>query len=98
MLRCRPPSRFNHASLRSIAIAVSGWPQAVETFTFDRYEDMLRRQALTLSLYPVVEVTEVLSAGTGATDYSFDPVSGRLWMAHGYCWVDTVEVSYSRRL
>jgi Phage gp6-like head-tail connector protein len=72
-----------------------GLAQAVETFTFDRYEDMLRRQALTLSLYPVVEVTEVLSAGTGATDYSFDPVSGRLWMANGYCWVDTVSVSYS---
>jgi hypothetical protein len=72
-----------------------GLATAVETFTFDRYEDMLRRQALTLSLYPVVEVTEVLSAGTGATDYSFDPVSGRLWMAHGFCWVDTVTVSYS---
>ena len=72
-----------------------GLAEVVETFTFDRYEDMLQRQALTLSLYPVVEVTEVLSAGTGATDYSFDPVSGRLWMANGYCWVDTVTVSYS---
>jgi hypothetical protein len=72
-----------------------GLAEVVETFTFDHYEDMLRRQALTLSLYPVVEVTEVLSAGTGATDYSFDPVSGRLWMANGYCWVDTVTVSYS---
>jgi hypothetical protein len=72
-----------------------GLAEAVETFTFDRYEDMLRRQALTLSLYPVVEVTEVLSAGAGATDYSFDPASGRLWMSNGYCWVDTVTVSYS---
>jgi hypothetical protein len=72
-----------------------GLAEAVETFTFDRYEDMLQRQALTLSLYPVVEVTEVLSAGTGATDYSFDPASGRLWMSNGYCWVDTVTISYS---
>jgi len=72
-----------------------GLAEVVETFTFDRYEDMLQRQALTLSLYPVVEVTEVLSAGTGATDYSFDPASGRLWMTTGYCWVDTVTVSYS---
>jgi hypothetical protein len=72
-----------------------GLAQAVETFTFNRYEDMLQRQALTLSLYPVVEVTEVLSAGTGATDYSFDPASGRLWMSTGYCWIDTVTVSYS---
>src|SRR4029077_14752791 len=72
-----------------------GLAQAIETFTFDRYEDMLRRQALTLSLYPVVEVTEVLSAGLTGTDYSFDPDSGRLWMSKGYCWVDTVTVSYS---
>jgi hypothetical protein len=72
-----------------------GLAEVVETFTFDRYEDMLRRQALLLSLYPVVEVTEVLSAGTGTTDYSFDPASGRLWMNNGYCWVDTVTVSYS---
>jgi len=72
-----------------------GLAQAVETFTFDRYEDMRRRQALTLSLYPVVEVTEVLSSGLAGTDYNFDPASGRLWMANGFCWVDTVEVSYS---
>jgi hypothetical protein len=72
-----------------------GLAQAVETFTFDRYEDMLRRQALTLSLYPVVEVTEVLGSGVAGTDYSFDPASGRLWMSHGFCWVGTVTVSYS---
>lgn len=72
-----------------------GLAQAVETFTFDRYEDMLRRQALTLSLYPVVEVTEVLSAGLTGDPYSFDPASGRLWMTTGFCWVDTVAVSYS---
>ena len=70
-----------------------GLAEVVETFTFDRYEDMLQRQALTLSLYPVVEVTEV--AGMAGTDYSFDPTSGRLWMSTGYCWVDTVTVSYS---
>jgi len=70
-----------------------GLAEVVETFTFDRYEDMLQRQALTLSLYPVVEVTEV--AGMAGTDYSVDPTSGRLWMSTGYCWVDTVTVSYS---
>ncbi len=76
-----------------------GLAQAVETFTFDRYEDMLQRQALTLSLYPVVEVTEVLN-GSGATDYSFDSASGRLWCGRLFlpasiCWGDTVTVSYS---
>lgn len=72
-----------------------GLADAVETFTFDRYENMLARQALTLALYPVVEVTEVLSAGLTGTDYSFDPASGRLWMTNGFCWVDTVAVTYS---
>jgi hypothetical protein len=72
-----------------------GLAQALETFTYDRHENMLARQALTLSLYPVVEVTEVLSAGLAGTDHSFDPASGRLWMTSGFCWVDTVTVTYS---
>ena len=72
-----------------------GLAEALETFTYDRYENMLQRQALTLSLYPVVEVTEVLTAGTTGVDYDFDPASGRLWTTTGYCWMDTVAVSYS---
>jgi Phage gp6-like head-tail connector protein len=72
-----------------------GLAEALETFTYDRYENILARQAVTLSLYPVVEVTEVLSAGLTGTDHSFDPASGRLWVTSGLCWVDTVAVSYS---
>jgi len=72
-----------------------GLAEALETFRYDRYENMLQRQALTLSLYPVVEVTEVLTAGTTGVDYDFDPGSGRLWTTTGYCWMDTVAVSYS---
>jgi hypothetical protein len=57
-----------------------GLAEAVETFTFDHFEAVLARQALTLSLYPVIEVTDVsVSNGAGAPDYHFDPVSGRLW-------------------
>jgi len=35
-----------------------GLAEALETFTFDRYEVLPVRQALTLSLYPVVEISE----------------------------------------
>jgi hypothetical protein len=65
-----------------------GLAEALETFTFDRNETMLPRQALTLSLYPVVEVVEVSTAGATAADYEFDPESGRLWT--GGCWAETV--------
>jgi hypothetical protein len=65
-----------------------GLAEALETFTFDRYENMPARQALTLSLYPVVEVVEVSAAGATAADYDFDPASGRLWMDG--CWADIV--------
>jgi Phage gp6-like head-tail connector protein len=67
--------------------------EAIETFTFDRNETMLPRQALTLSLYPVVEVAEISTAGATSADYDFDPASGRLWTA-GY-WADEVAVVYS---
>ena len=67
--------------------------EAIETFTFDRNETMLPRQALTLSLYPVVEVAEVSTAGATSQDFDFDPASGRLWTA-GY-WADEVAVTYS---
>ena len=62
-----PPARFAFA-------------QAVETFTFDPYENLRMREALTLSLYPVTDVTAVTVAGTATTDYHFDPSSGRLWL------------------
>ena len=65
-----------------------GLAEALETFTFDRNEVMLERQALTLSLYPVVEIIEVSTAGATADDIEFDPASGRLWT--GGCWDETV--------
>jgi len=65
-----------------------GLAEALETFTFDRNENMLERQALTLSLYPIVEIIEVSTAGATAADIDFDPASGRLWT--GGCWADTV--------
>ena len=65
-----------------------GRAEALETFTFDRDEIMLERQALWLSLYPVAEIIEVSTAGATAADIDFDPVSGRLWT--GGCWAETV--------
>ena len=65
-----------------------GLAEALETFTFDRNENLLPRQALTLSLYPVVEIAEVSAAGATAADYDFDPDSGRLWTSG--CWAETV--------
>jgi hypothetical protein len=70
-----------------------GLAQALETFTFDRNEIMPTRQALTLSLYPVVDVIELSTAGATSGDYDFDPASGRLWTT-GY-WQDTVAVIYT---
>jgi Phage gp6-like head-tail connector protein len=67
--------------------------EALETFTLDRGEDMLSRQAVTLSLYPVAEVFEVSSLGATWGDYDFDPASGRLWT--GGTWGDTIAVTYS---
>jgi Phage gp6-like head-tail connector protein len=66
--------------------------EALETFTFDRNESLLTRQALTLSLYPVASVVEVSTAGATAAEYDFDPASGRLWSD---CWADTISVIYS---
>jgi hypothetical protein len=70
-----------------------GFAQALETFTFDRYETMLTRQALTLSLYPVVDVIELSSAGATSGDYDLDPASGRLWFAN--YWANPISVTYS---
>jgi len=70
-----------------------GLAEAVETFTFDRGETMPTRQALTLSLYPVVEVFEVSSFGATAADYDLDPTTGRLW-SDGW-WTGSVSVLYA---
>src|SRR5215475_739297 len=53
---------------------------AKETFTLDPGESVRRREALVLSLYPVVSITDVSISGTSTTDYNFDPASGRLWL------------------
>ena len=65
-----------------------GLAEVLETFTLDRYEHILPRQALTLSLYPVVEIIELSTQGATAADYDLDRASGRLWTAG--CWADTV--------
>jgi len=70
-----------------------GLADALETFTFDRYEIWPVRQALTLSLYPVVEVSEFTTLGAGG-QYGFDPASGRLWSESG-CLQGEVSVVYS---
>jgi hypothetical protein len=56
-----------------------GLAEALETFTFDRGEIILQRQALVLSLYPVSTIFEVSTAGATDADYEFDSESGRLW-------------------
>lgn len=67
-----------------------GRAEALETFRFDPNEIMPTRQALTLSLYPVVEVIEL----AGTTDgYDFDPASGRIWTQGNFA--DVVSVTYS---
>src|SRR5262245_1184515 len=75
-----------------------GLADALETFTFDRGENLLNRQALTLSLYPITEITEVSALGVITVDYEFDPVSGRLWSTNGYwaTWgANKIAVTYS---
>jgi hypothetical protein len=74
-----------------------GLAQVIETFSFDPGENLLVRQALTLSLYPVFEVIEVSTQGATAADYDLDPTSGRLWMPNGLSdyWPGTVSVVYS---
>src|SRR5262245_29480766 len=66
-----------------------GRAAALETFTFDQGETSLQRQALVLKLYPVLEIISV--EGT-TSNYSFDPVTGRLW---GGPWSGTISVTYS---
>src|SRR6266576_3489178 len=54
-----------------------GRAQAIETFTFDRGEIILQRQALVLSLYPISAIFEVSSAGATDADDEFDSESCR---------------------
>jgi len=70
-----------------------GLAEALETFTFDRGEVMPNRGALTLSLYPVLEVYEVSDMGATAGGWEFDPATGRLW-SDG-CWSGAVAVTYA---
>jgi hypothetical protein len=70
-----------------------GLAEVLETFTFDRYETMLTRQALTLSLYPIVTISEVSTMGATTNDYDIDPASGRLWFAN--YWANPISVIYS---
>ncbi len=70
-----------------------GRAEALETFTLDRGEVLATRNALTLSLYPVVEILEVSSVGITGSDYELDPVTGRLWF-DAWC-SGAVSVSYS---
>ena len=69
-----------------------GRAEALETFTIDRSDLMLPRQALTLRLYPVAEVFEVSTTGTDG--YELDPETGRLWMPDG-AWAGTIAVTYA---
>jgi hypothetical protein len=70
-----------------------GRAEAMETFHFDWRESLHPRHALTLSLYPVVEIFEVSTAGATEADYEFDPATGRLWSDGG--WIDSVAVTYA---
>jgi hypothetical protein len=75
-----------------------GLAQALETFVFDPGETMRARQALVLSLYPVLEIIEISTAGATAAEYDLDPTSGRLWAANGGYWATgpgEVSVVYS---
>ena len=74
--------------------------EAIETFTFDRGEEMLPRQGLVLSLYPVAEILDVSNVSNMGGDYEFDPKSGRLWWPSTH-WISirpgtgTVAITYS---
>src|SRR5436190_20392411 len=55
-----------------------GLAEAMETFTFDRGEIILQRQALVLSLYPVSAIFEVSTAGAPDAEYELDAEGGRV--------------------
>lgn len=69
---------------------------AEETFIFGCLERAKPRQALPLSLYPIVEIIAVDIDGLplDEADYEFDAASGLIWMVAG-CWHGRVVVTYS---
>lgn len=69
---------------------------AEETFVFERLERARPRQALPLSLYPIVEIISVDIDGLPLedTEYEFEANSGLIWMVDG-CWHGRVVVTYS---
>lgn len=73
---------------RSFAFA-----EGVETFTFDVDEVWPPRLALSLSLYPVVDVVSVTQGGQ-SVEYELDANNGLLWLVNG-SWSGTVVVTYS---
>jgi hypothetical protein len=70
-----------------------GRADALETFTLDRGETVPARLALTLSLYPLVDVFEVSVMGATAAGYDFDAPTGRIWL-EGWS-TDTIAITYS---
>lgn len=67
--------------------------EGVETFTFDREECWPRRQPLTLSLYPVIDIVSVTQNGS-AVEYEVDMANGLIWPVNGH-WSGTIVVTYS---
>jgi hypothetical protein len=69
---------------------------AVETFSFDPCEQSRNMAALTLSLYPVVEIESVAigDAALEETSYQIDAASGLLWSVNA-TWSGTIVVTYS---
>lgn len=70
-----------------------GFAEAIETFTFMRDEVLLPRQALTLRMYPLVEVASVTINDEVHTDFDVDKENGRIWFDGG--WQGEIAVHYS---
>jgi len=70
---------------------------AIETFRYDPLEQSRPAAALTLSLYPVSEVTAIVLNNSPLTEdaYTIDPVKGFVRLADGGKWSGVVEVIYA---
>lgn len=73
---------------------IFGQASAIETFEFDANEITRPGQALSLSLYPNVEIESITMGGSEVTEYSMDADRGRIWLS-GASWSGTVVVTYS---
>jgi hypothetical protein len=71
------------------------YAEVLETFTFDQGEDMLARQALVLSLYPVEEIVAVANDGSATAAYELDGRTGRLWLGSWFTGSAKVAVTYA---